>query len=66
MDLKTFLTKNNKNYKEMAVALGKHPVYVNGIVSGIIKPGPKLVLAICEWTKNAVRPYDLRPDLWHK
>lgn len=66
MNLKTYLTKTNKNYKDLATDLGKHPVYINGVVSGVIKPGPKLVLAICEWTRNAIRPHELRPDLWRK
>jgi len=64
MDLKTYLSQNNISYKKLAEDLHKHPVYVNGIVNGTSKPGPKLVLKICAWTNGEVQPGSLRPDIW--
>ena len=69
MDLKDFLIKKEKSYKDLADELGYHCVYINGVVTKSIRPGPTLTIKIEKWStddgeKPGVPRHELRPDLW--
>lgn len=63
MKLKKYLNQNNIYYRDAARDLGVTHIYFNTLINGA-KPGPKLSLAIHEWSNHKVKLHDLRPDIW--
>ena len=64
MNLKSYISSNYGNAKDLALKLGIHPSFLSQMVGGGRPVSPEYAVSIEQATNGAVTRKDLRPNDW--